>query len=246
MTDTRSVVEYFIVVMCLQLNFIGVDCLCFECNDYRLSDFEGKAVTDFQLATFLHVEMAGFCTQRCLQDHRCRSYRYNTRTKTCSTYGCGFSLPSKTLNPVTEEGGSRLYAFCGRGPSFGMKCVTSSNCAFGNSACADGVCVCVTGTSYDVTTGNCLIRCTIYGSESSTYPESGIDGCNINALTTSTMQACIAACKGEIGFGCITAEFYHDDGTCYLCDTPALELPEGYVSSGTDHGWSLAVRHCAQ
>ncbi|XP_067654510.1 uncharacterized protein [Haliotis asinina] len=222
---------------------MGLDCLCIECNDYRLFDFDGKAVTDFQLATFLHVEMPGLCTQRCVQDHRCRSYRYNTKTETCSTYGRSFFL-SRTLNAVTEEQGSRLYAFCGRA-SFGMKCVTSSNCPFGNSACVDGVCGCVTGTSYDVTTGDCLIRCATYGSEISTYPESGITDCNTNTLTTSTMQACIAACKAETGFVCITAEFYHNGGTCYLCDTPALELPVGHVLFGTDPGWSLAVRHCA-
>ncbi|XP_046559741.1 uncharacterized protein LOC124268758 [Haliotis rubra] len=222
---------------------LGVDCSCTQCKDYRLSEFDGKAVTDFQLATFLHVEMAGLCTQRCSEDHRCRSYRYNTRTKTCSTYGCGFSLPTKTLNPVSEDNGSRLYPFCGR-PSFGMKCVTSSNCAFENSTCVDGVCGCVTGTSYDVTTGDCLIRCTAYGSEISTYKDSAIDGCNANATTTSTMQECFATCIPETRFVCISVEFYHADGRCQLCDTPALELPEGDLEDGISTNWTLAVRHC--
>ncbi|XP_067655842.1 uncharacterized protein [Haliotis asinina] len=240
-----SKVQYVAFITCLLLQALGVGCSCIQCNDFRLSEFDGKAVTDFQLATFLHVEMAGLCTKRCSEDHRCRSYRYNTRTMICSTYGCGYSHPTKTLNPVSEDNGSRLYPFCGR-PSFGMKCVTSSNCAFGNSACMNGVCGCVTGTSYDVTTGDCLIRCNAYGSEVSTYETSGIDYCNTKGTKTSTMQACVAACKAETGFVCINVEFYHSDGTCNLCDTPALELPEATREFGTSASinWSLAVRHC--
>ncbi|XP_067654554.1 uncharacterized protein [Haliotis asinina] len=231
--------------MCMLLKFTGVDFSCFRCSDYRLSELDGKAVTDFQLATFLHVEMAGLCTQRCVQEHRCRSYRYNIRTETCYTYGCGYSRRAKTLNPVSEDNGSRLYSFCGR-PSFGVECVKSSDCTFGNSACLDGVCGCMTGTSYDVTTGDCLIRCSVYGSETSTYGTSGIDNCNTKAMTTSTLSACIAACKAETGFVCIHVEYYHEDGTCNLCDTPAFELPDDYRQFGTSASinWSFAVRHC--
>ncbi|XP_067655797.1 uncharacterized protein [Haliotis asinina] len=190
--------------------------------------------------------MAGLCTQRCSEDHRCRSYRYNTKTKTCSTYGGGFSVPTKTLNNVTEEDGSRLYASCGSA-SFGMKCVTSSNCAFGNSTCVDDTCTCVTGTSYDVTTGDCLIRCPVYGSDFIAYDGCGLSFCNNKTMTVSTMQACFAECKAETGFVCISVEYSQVDGTCHLCDTPALEFPEEYHEFGTSVSidWTLAVRHCA-
>ncbi|XP_067654511.1 uncharacterized protein [Haliotis asinina] len=239
-----SKVKYGLYIFGLLIKSTAVDCSCTQCKDHHLSEFDGKAVTDCQLATFSQVEIAGFCSRRCSEDHRCRSYRYNSRTKTCSTYGCGYSRPTQTLSPVSADDGSRLYAFC-ENPSFGMKCETSSNCAFGNSTCVDGVCGCMTGTSYDVTTGDCLIRCSAYGSESTTYKDSGIEYCNINVLTTSTKKACIAACEAESGFKCISAEYYHGDGECNLCDTPALELPKGSLESGTASNWTLTVRHCA-
>ncbi|XP_071104699.1 uncharacterized protein [Haliotis cracherodii] len=244
MADMCSKAYAAAIGMCLLVEVIGFVSSCTQCKDYRLAEFDGKAVTDFHLSTFMNVMMPAFCNRRCSEDNRCKSYRYNPRTRTCSTYGCGYSVLGKTLNPVTDEDGSRLYSFCGKS-SFGTKCVTSSNCAFGKSKCEDGVCTCMFGASYDVMSGDCLIRCTAYGKEISTYPASGVDSCNSKILSRPTIQAGAAACAAETDFVCVNAEHDNIYETCNLCDTPALELPVGYLVANDEEKWHLAIRHCA-
>jgi hypothetical protein len=106
--------SYLVGILVVLVNFVSsMECPGCRVSDSLIGSFNDKAVTDFVLAESAGVSKLMDCVVMCSRDIRCRSYRHNVLTETCSTYGAGYSLPEKTLNNVTVEDGSRLYAMCG-------------------------------------------------------------------------------------------------------------------------------------